>query len=181
MNDLISRLASQEKMGIDEIAELMQGFIADEKLEEKFYQKTGKGRPFQMTYEEFEAKCGLRPFAEFHAEQIRNNKLSMHPDECQGQRQSGRTTNLLVNAILVALKGGKAVVYSPSLGIARKLVLKCEELLKKAGIAHSGTTGLTNVGIGQIRFATWSQGYPEKGYRDDKCFFDNSLNDLAGS
>lgn len=183
MNDLISKMSTNDKMEIREIAEAFQDFIQREGLESKFQEQTSKGKDHQLTYEELERKCGLEPFVDWHLKRIRENQnvdpyLSV---ECQGMRQTGRTMQMIVNGLRAALSGKSVSFYFPTTRSAEYAAEKCKTLLKKAEI------DFIDRGAGQInlplrprevyvRFAPVA--FMEHGVLEKK-FFDHSLHETT--
>lgn len=180
MKDLIGQMSLERKMSIYEIAEKFQKFLNEEGLAEKFKEKTFLTSSTKLTYEELERRCGLEPFQKWHTARLaENEKTEVYQKECQGLRQSGRSTRILLKAMLAADQGKSVTVYAPSHGMAKKLSMKCEELLEKAGfpmIWNREGKHLTVVsGSGCIFFPSISE---IGNFHKSVSYFDESLNDL---
>lgn len=173
-NDLIQRMTIKDKMQMAEIAEELQSFIKDKGLEEEFVRKTGKGKRLDLTYEDLEEKCGLEPFAGWHAKRIAENQSDLYGKDCQGLRQTGRTTRMLLRAIISASSGKEVVVCVPSREIMKAIKEKLMDLLERSGESFYGDGDSFNVGKGVIVFFTQGSFFS---FHNRIVYFDESFND----
>lgn len=73
---------------------------------------------------------GYEPHHEFVKERVLQN-IENGYTECGGLRQTGRTTNMLVKAIVAVTNGRDSAVHGKTLTQRQLLIQKCEDILSE--------------------------------------------------